>query len=331
MKYLCALPLFLLISLHTLAQKKNEGVGMRVPVQIKWAKGETSYFTITEKKEKVAADEYSKISSTHTVRLKVLDKTDTSYTIEWTYTESAAVIEEFELRGAVLRMGQQEELKDLMSRMLLKTAESIKGMRVVYTTDQYGTFIDVQNRDELREQYKKTFTTMMVDVVATLPQAQQDSMQVFVAFMSAAIVGDPDFGVNFSDIQLLHQPFGYEYEVGATQEMQGYWPSPFNDNEYPVDIKLTLDKYNSGEKKANLHGVNTIGDEAMHLFIADLHEMLAAYGLEDEAKDVSYDITSDYNLNIDLSYGWIYDAHMTTRQKENHDISTTTLDIKLRL
>src|SRR5688572_1472192 len=89
------------------AQKQKGGGTIRVPVSINWAKGEISYLTITENEETVAADEYKKILVTSDVRLRVLEKTDSSYTMEWTYTNVDAVIEDYQLRGAILRMGQQ--------------------------------------------------------------------------------------------------------------------------------------------------------------------------------------------------------------------------------
>lgn len=304
---------------------------MRIPVQINWGLGEISYLKITEREEKVAADEYSKILLESDVRLRVLEKTDTSYTLEWTYTKVEATVEEFQLRGAILRMGQEEEIRTLINKLLESSEESTIGMRVVYTTDNYGSFKEVVNREELRDQYKKAFLGMISTMTAELPTEKRDSLTSFFAFMSEAMVSDPEFGITFEDIQLMHQAYGYEYEVGQTLKAEGTWPSPFTDDDYPVDVELKLDNYDSSLKKATLKGTNTIGDEAMQLFLEDLKVMLATYGISPDEADISYEIKSDFNLNIDLSYGWIYDAHMVTRTKENHDITTNTMDIKLRL
>jgi hypothetical protein len=314
------------------AQKTKVVNKLKVPVQINWAQGETSYLQISELDETVAADEYSKISKESDVRLRVLEKSDTGYTMEWTYTKVKATIEAFELRGAVLRMGKEAELKKLISDMLISSEECATGLRVVYITDEFGAFKDIINRDELRESFKASFKTMLHGVTENLPPAKRDSLNTFFSFMTEVIVSDADFGITFEDIQLLHQAYGYEYEVGETLSTTGSWPSPFTDNTYPIDIQLKMHNYDSGKKKVSLNGKTLIGKNSIKMYMADLANMLRTkYGIEPNTSDLAYEVNSEFDITIDLNYGWIYDAKMTTYQKKNHDISTNQLAIKLRL
>ncbi len=323
---------FVLLSLFGFAQKTKVASSIKVPVQINWAQGETSYLQISELDETVAADEYSKILVESDVRLKVLEKTDTNYTIEWTYTKVKATVQEFELRGAILRMGRQEEIKNIINQMLVSSEECATGMRVVYTTDEFGAFQDIVNREELREKFKSSFKNMLQGVTAAMPPAKRDSLNMFFEFMSEAIVSDADFGITFEDIQLLHQAYGYEYEVGQTLKAEGSWPSPFNDSSYPMDIVLKMHNYDSGKKKVVLTGSTNIGKEAIKQYMSDLATMLKnKYGIESDKEEFSYEVQSNFDITIDLNYGWIYDAKMVTYQKKNHDISTHTMNIKLRL
>jgi hypothetical protein len=324
--------LIILIGPYAFAQKTKVASSIKVPVQINWAKGETSYLQISELDETVASDEYSKILVESDVRLKVLDRTDTSYTLEWTYTKVKATVLEFELRGAILRMGRQEDLKNIINQMLVSSEECATGMRVVYTTDEFGAFQDIINRDELREKFKSSFKNMLKGVTAEMPAEKRDSLNTFFDFMSEAIVSDADFGITFDDIQLLHQAYGYEYEVGQTLKTEGTWPSPINDSSYPIDVQLKMHNYDSGKKKVVLTGSTTIGKASIKMYLDDLASMLKSkYGIDATKEDIAYEVQSNFDITIDLNYGWIYDAKMVTYQKKNHDISTNTMTIKLRL
>ncbi|MFM9986924.1 MAG: hypothetical protein ACKVOK_16910 [Flavobacteriales bacterium] len=330
-------PLLLLIlvflTLFSFSQKKKTSAptGPKVPVVIKWAKGETSYLKVSKSEENVASNEYYKIKTDYDVRLKVLEKTDTSYTMEWTYTTAKAVVEDYQLRGAIIRLADEEKIRGMIHQLLESTEESAVGMKVIYRTNEFGEFKEIINREEIRDQYKKTFRNMLGFLAAELPIEQRDSLNNMLNFMADVIVADPDFGLTFEDIQLVHTAYGYEYEPGVNQTMVGSMKSPFNDEEYEIDMDVKMAKYSSDKKNCTIEGKLHFGTEVMQEYISDFQETMRLQGFNTLDEIPEMEMNSDFALEIDLNYGWVYNATATTKTKENHDISTKILQITLRL
>ena len=223
-------------------------------VPIKWAKGENSYLKVSKTEENVARNEYYKIKTDYDVRLKVLEKTDTSYTIEWTYTTAEAKVEDYQLRGAIIRLADEVKIREMVHQLLESSEESAVGMRVIYTTNEFGEFKDIINKEEIRNQYKKTFRNMLGFLTASMPAEQKDSLDNVLNFLADVLVSDPDFGLTFEDIQLVHAGFGYEYEPGVNQTMTGNMKSPFNDEEYEIEMDVKMSKYSSDKKNCTIEG-----------------------------------------------------------------------------
>lgn len=324
---------FTFFHLFACAQKKKAPVssGIKVPVTINWAKGETSYLKVIKSEENVSANEYYKIKTNYDVRLKVLEKTDTSYTMEWTYTTADATVEDYQLRGAIIRLADEDKLKDVVNKLLESSEESAVGMKVIYTTNEYGEFLEVINRDEIRDAYRKSFRSMMGVITADMPAPKRDSVEKIFSFMADMIVADPDFGLTFDDIQLIHTAYGYEYEPAVNQTMVGKMKSPFNDEEYEIDMNMIMAKYSSDKKNCTITGKFLADAAVMQQYIADFQKTISEQGYGADQEIPEMEMSTDFSLDIDLNYGWVYQAGLTTKTKENHDISTKTLQITLRL
>ncbi len=105
-----------------------------------WDKGEKQNYSVTIEKIKIkGADTTSRDIKTYDVEVTVLNQSDNSYTIEWLY-------------------------KSVKTNSTNPTTQELtnvtKDMKIVFKTDEFGTFTEVVNWEEVRDYIQNATNTL---------------------------------------------------------------------------------------------------------------------------------------------------------------------------
>lgn len=97
-----------------------------------WKNNETNVYLVTHIKEKLESETTkSKSESTYEIHIKIIDSTLTSYTVEWLYKN-------FTVPG-------------LPENTLSSLNMLMEGLKVLYKTDDVGSFSELLNWEEIRD------------------------------------------------------------------------------------------------------------------------------------------------------------------------------------
>jgi|GEM_PF-5119108 len=206
MKYLLSL-MITVSSLFAFAQNPvTDSSTMTVPY---WEKGDNQTYEIRKiKKEFKKGKLVEKKEASYKMTITVLEQTDSSYTVEWQYSD-------FKTKS------EKKEAAELANQLL-------DGLRIVYKIDELGNFLEVVNHEEIIAYLKKTNKELIHSMGKTDKRAQKayDQMNAMIQTKQGVEI------VVMKEIQLYHNIYGVELILGevlqAPAEFQnGYGGEPF--------------------------------------------------------------------------------------------------------
>lgn len=225
-------------------------------------------------------------------------------------------------------------MKQLLYAMLEASEGATSGMRAVYTTGAYGRFPDIDNREEIKKNTKKSFRNLMSIAFRESQLPGLDSVMTFFDTLAYIMVNDPDFGYTFDDIQMMHHAQSFEYAVGKGIRYEALVPSPFSNVDYEAEMKTWIDELKEKENRCLLACKIELTDAGKQMMLEDLRqlyrqinpEVAGLIELEDEFKSLTT-FTSD----IDLASGWVFSTKPDTQYKSGNQIENEWKELSLRL
>jgi uncharacterized protein YqgV (UPF0045/DUF77 family) len=239
-KYLVS-ALFLLIGLTAFGQINIADSTAQVITY--WDKGEKQNYTVTTEKIKLkdtgnaTLDTTAREITTYDVEITVLDQTDKTYTIEWFYKNI-----------------KTNSTNPTIQKLLNVTQD----MRVVYTTDELGTFIEVVNWQEISDYIKKT-SNALVNEFSAVPEMDKVLKQLTTLYSSKEAIES----ASIKDIKQFHLFHGAKLELGEVIEGELKSPNLFGSEPFDTDFTIYLDEINEADDNYIVRSTQVVNKEQL--------------------------------------------------------------------
>lgn len=282
------------LSVPTLSFSKNDTTSVAFIAY--WSLGDSYSYEITKYTQQWKGDELVKFdSSSYSAEFLVIDSTETSYQIKWKYTHEL-------FRSQVV------------DQVLLQSLNVKPILEIIYSTDEYGEFVGIDNWEEVRDAVNEIFETLtpiLVEGKESGPAIQQVLQQMKNTYQSK--IGIEAFVV--PELKLLHFPFGASLEVGRIYEYDDSLPNLFG--EEPVDAKgqLYLDEVDVEDEYCLLIQEVQLEENSSKSMIMDFFR-LSGLDSEEFEKVVGEAVLeiNDYNKFGVFYYPGVVDFIHTTRE-----------------
>lgn len=280
---------FLLFPLLSLAQNSD------IPIIAYWEDGATYTFRVRKMQEKW---EEAKITgnekSGYIAVLKVLDSTETSYKLEWRFKADDTI-----------EMESPLSLFDLFPN-------------IIYTTDENGIFIEIENWKEISEILEGYYQSLMKNSKADFTKEIQDNMnELFQNIHSQQGIEQ----VIMKELQLLHFPYGHLFEKGAPIEYEEELANFFGGDPISASGKISFQFLDEKTDRCLIKQQLNIPTEETNKLMKGIMQKLKLN--DDELEEAMK--TWHYNLSDDNSFEMHLDTGLPIKFKSSR---TVTLKMK---
>lgn len=250
---------------------------LTVPFVSYWARGDSYDFRVTKIKQQRKEGEISTNDSTsYMVNFEVIDSTETSYTIKWSYKTN------------LRELNIPDNLIDRFSKYQMT--------EVIYQTNELGEFLGIENWKEIASMTKGLFTDL-IDLLSEEESTKKEDLEK--AMQPLIGIYESKEGIEllvFKELHFFHFPFGLEYSINEPIEYEEQLPNMFGGKPIRGNTKLYF-------KEVDYENSYCIMIQEMKLNPEDTKEtvltLLKRMGLQDKdmktaMKTAKFDIT-DYN------------------------------------
>lgn len=179
-----------------------------------WKKGDKKTYTLKKVIEQDRKGGARKDSASFLVTLQVLAETEKSYTIEWRYkTISLPAIKSDDVPG----------LEALCNNL-----------RIVYTTDENGSFAAVSNLAEIQASMNKAFEVLIKPGQLT-PEAEMLTKELKRVLSNKESIE----ALVLKEVQLFHNPYGAEFNI-KRQYAEAELPNVLGGPPFPAVLSSQL-------------------------------------------------------------------------------------------
>lgn len=258
----------------------------KIPFIAYWAKGDVYSFKVSKINQVWKQDSLTKNDTTQYLgRFEVIDSTDKTYKIKWSY--------QLELINTLVF---QPELADRFS--------NYGDIEVIYLTNQNGEFTGIENWLEVSDYVKKIFTDIIEVLVNngdTLIKQQLE--QVFQPLMAGYSSKEGLERFILKELNLFHFPFGLEYTVADTLFYEESLPNLFGGEPIKGDGMIYFEEVDFKNYYCILVQEITLNEEDTRKLMIDALTKMGLKGddLVEEMKGSRIDMR-DYNF-----YEYYYD------------------------
>ncbi len=209
-----------------------------VQVVAYWDKGEKQNYAIATTKTKMkGVDTLSNELMTYEVEITVLDSTGKSYTIQWLYKN-------------IHTSSSNATIQKLMN--------ITSDMKVVFKTDELGSFMEVVNWKDIKDYIQKTTTALSTEF-KDVPGMDEVITQLAAMYSTKEAIES----VSIKDIQQFHSFHGAKYtlgkRLGGTQKV----PNLFGGEPFDSDITIYLDELNEADNSYIVSATQEVNQEQL--------------------------------------------------------------------
>ena len=193
-----------------------------------WSKGDTYDFKVTKVKNRWTNDKLTKSDSTQYIaNFKVLDSTEKTYTIQWSYKNTYKE-----------NLDKIYEDKKTVNEIIKKYDVT----KIVYKTDEYGEFLDIINWQEISD----LMSNMLGELEKSIQIRKPDILkEVEKAMEPLAKIYSSKEGIEqliLYELQFFHFPFGSEYDVNIPFEYENELPNMVGGEPIKGNAKLSIEE-----------------------------------------------------------------------------------------
>ena len=184
-----------------------------------WEKQEMQSYNISYEKFKIKSkDTISRELIKYEVDIKIIDSTETSYTVEWFYKNYSI------------------DTKNELVRKLTSIANDIS---VKIKTDEFGAFIEIVNWEEVRD-YLRKVTEKLKDELKDIP----NYTKIIANVMSIYSTKESIEANAIKDAIQFYQFHGVKYSLGEELEGKLETSNNFGGKPFETDVRYGLDEIN---------------------------------------------------------------------------------------
>jgi hypothetical protein len=285
--------LFLLIGTLTFGQiNMSDSTAQAITY---WEKGEKQNYTITTEKIKIKnADTTSRETTKYDVEITVLKADDKSYTVEWIYKN-------------IINDSENPTIKKLMN--------ITKDLKVIYKTDELGSFVEVVNWKEIKEYMQKALSSLKKDF-KDIPEMDKVLKQMEATFSTKEAIES----TSIKDIQQFHTFYGLKYKLGEVLEGKLKVPNIYGKEPFDCDYTIYLDELNEEDNDFIMRATQEVDKEqltnATFEYLTTMAKNLnVSPPKREDLKDLANEILTASRIH---GSGWIvYSVQTTTVTSDN--------------
>jgi hypothetical protein len=289
-----------------------------------WNKGDTKNYRITKKQILTQNNEEIKNQNTiYNIKCTVTDSTSDSYTIEWQYENT--ILSNIEI---------SEEFNSVI--------EKYKIIKIIYTTDESGSFKEIVNWKEIRD--------LMIALFDKLPEMASDKSKDFSKVLKRfKEIYSSKEGISsliLAEVQVFHYPMGLEFNIKDTLSYEELLPNILGGDQIKGNGKLyfqTIDRENNlctflnkleldttDSKKVVVDFMNSILANKKYNSKAEKEKEIQE--LNAEFSKMSIDVTDNYTFTYRYYPGWPVNIHtkrtskITSKDKVGYSIDEIIIE-----
>ena len=273
--------ILLVFTTENYSQEKTEVDTTKIAFIAYWAKGNSYKFKMVKSIERIKNDKTVRNDSiVYNAFFKVLDSTSTSYKISWKYN-----------CDILYSLNLPEKLK--------KNKKSITDIEVIYTTDENGTGVNIENWQTISDIYTKVIN----DVKSNLtPEEDKIYSSVLDPIINALSKQEGVEEYCTKELKLFHFPFGVEFDPEEELTYDQIIPSPYSKEGLKAKTRVYFEDHNYKDSHCTFYSELNIDPEDSKKMLTSL---LKNMGIKD--KDLKQDIKkSKYEINDFNGYDYIY-------------------------
>ncbi len=286
------------------AYAQNRVTGTTATVVGYWKKGDTKRLSVRMSKDKDVNGKLTKEGASYDVTLRVLDETEDSYTVEWTYENMAA-------QGG----------NPLMSRLY----EMSNGLRVLYRTDEMGSFTELLNWKEVQAHLFKG-----LEMLEKQPGIEKDVMKAVVAQVKGIYSSKESIESTLKDINIYHSPYGAEYTLNEKITADTHLPNILGGEPVPARIEITMTELDQQRDHCKIVTGQMMDREKTSALVYEFLKKTAEQSGRPLPADFEVpvmDISDASEHELELAQGWVKRAYFKrevqsgpARQSETYEI-----------
>lgn len=223
------------ISLHAFSQIQL--ADSTVQVVTYFDKGDKEFYNVEFNRIKIKdGDTLSNNKISYNVEINVIDETENSYTMEWIYKEF---------------QGVPTDLQSLLSSIMTKN-------KVIYKTDELGSFEEVLNWKDIVENNKKMYSNFS-KLFKDNPEMQKVLEQVKITLNTKESIEN----MYCKDIKQFHYFHGIKLTMGEILEDVIEVPNNFGGAPFTADVVCYLQKIIADEDAYVVRAVQEVSGEQL--------------------------------------------------------------------
>lgn len=244
-----------------------------------WEVGDIYKAKLTEINEGTKKGVAYKSSSTGSAVIEVIDATDTTYTLEWTF-------------------GKWTTTPTITDEMQLAIAKAFDGVKLKYQTTETGIYKGIINWDEIMT----ASDSAIAGVLSTFSDKKlRDTMRV----MLPRILTQQLYENMFSHYLFsFHNAYGLEYTLSETYEAEVAMPNPWDAN-MPIlaEQMLTMTALNKVNRTAHFSFKQQVNDAEADKFVKSFLETAVA-GSSSQAPDFEFLLNTSIEQDFNIATSW---------------------------
>ena len=292
--------ILLAFSTNIYSQTETKSDTTKVAFIAYWSKGDSYKFKMVKSIERIKNDKSIRNDSiVYNAFFKVLDSTATSYKISWKYN-----------CDILYSLNLPEKLK--------KDKKTITEIEVIYTTDETGSGVDIENWKTISDIYTKTINDVKTNLT---PEEDKIYSSVINPILNAISKKEGIEEYCAKELKLIHFPFGVEFDPEEELTYNQIIPSPYSKEGLKAETRVYFEEHNYKDSHCTFYSELNIDPEDSKKMLTSL---LKNMGIKD--KDLKQNIKkSKYEINDVNGYDYIYNPGVPM-----YIINTRTVVINLK-
>ena len=275
------LAFLLTVTAKNYSQTKTEIDTTKIPFIAYWVKGDSYKFKMVKSIEKIKNEKSIRNDSiVYDAFFKVLDSTSTSYKISWKYK-----------CDILYSLNLPEKLK--------KDKKSITEIEVIYSTDENGSGVTIENWKTISDIYIKIINDVKNDLTSEEEKIYSSVLNPIINAISKQ-EGVEEYCTK--ELKLFHFPFGVEFDPEEELTYDQIIPSPYSKEGLKAKTRVYFEDHNYKDSHCTFYSELNIDPEDSKKMLTSL---LKNMGLNDS--DLKKDLKkSKYEINDFNGYDYIY-------------------------
>lgn len=217
---------FLIFALSSFSQSDST----KIAFIAYWSLGDSYNFKVTKTKKRWTNEKLSiNDSIQYIANFKVIDSTEKSYTIQWSYNNFLADSYKENLNRIY---EDKQAYNDIVNQYNVTN--------VIYKTDEYGEFLEIVNWKDISSLMSNLLGELERNIKLRKPDKINEIRQAIEPLANIYSSKEGIEQLIVYELQYFHFPFGSEYDLNEPYEYESELPNMVGGDSVKADAKLTI-------------------------------------------------------------------------------------------